>query len=185
MKRVFSHIAISLQRFGQRSKCAKAALVALIAVIFSLLLYFPLGRFLPFIGIDRDNSFYISHYYNSRNKDRAEADGEDIITIIDTQHLNDVTERKDIADVIKAVCALNPKAVGVDIRFPFPKDSASDSYLKAVVRANRDKVVLAQAKYNDAFMPSIDVGDSIRFGLTNLPEYTKYEPSGRKIEIDV
>ena len=178
MKRLFAIIkqAIARQRARKRSKFAKAWAVTWRAVLAAIILYFPLGRYLPYIGIDRDNSFYLSHYYNEVNKEYTAAEGEDVITIINTQYLDDETARKDIADVIKAVCALNPKAVGVDIRFPSHKDSASDAYLKAVVRANRDKVVLAQAVHNGELMPSIFAVDSIQYGLTNLPGYAKYDP---------
>lgn len=160
----------------QKSLVVKSIIVAVFSVAVSCLLYYPLGALLPYLGIDNNNSFYINKYYNSINKSLTETKGQDIITVINTQHFEESSAREKIADVIEVVCKNNPLAIGVDIRFSSKKDSASDAKLQNAIIRNSDKIVLAQAYRGNTLLPSYINSDSLIYGITNLPDYYSYSP---------
>ena len=160
----------------RRSSILKALCVSSLAVLFALVLYYPLGSLLPYIGVDRNNSFYINKYYSRINKSKVDAVNQEAITVINTQSFNDNDARSSIADLLCAVCKNNPLAVGVDIRFTSRRDSINDEKLINTIRRFSHQIVLAQASHGGEILPSILPEDSLIFGITNLPDYYSFIP---------
>ncbi len=153
----------------------KALWLSLVAVVLSWSICAFLPRVLPYFDINEGE--YLIEYHAWKNRSAISGDIVDSVVLINTQEISGAMARRDMADLIEALCEANPRVVGVDIRFPEREDEYNGR-LRDVLLNNNGRIVVSQALYNDEIRGSFfDDEESLIFGLSNLPPYTRYAPT--------
>ena len=159
----------------------KAWWIALFSELVAIFLFYVFGDILSWFSIDRDNLQYLTQYYSIANQSETGSSQEDEdIVILDINEMGDGDDfRETFAHLLDTVCAYGPRVVGIDIWFSQPRDANADDSLRAAVRRNADKLVLATATSDGlTLFPSILDGEAgLDFGTINLAAYTSYSPS--------
>ena len=145
----------------------------------SVAIYFFISFLLVFLKVDSSNFAFLVSYYNKFNISKTNAYTPESILIVNTNNISENLFRKQVADLIDSICSHEPLCVGVDIAFPHPKDSFTDSLLSDVINKNSKRLVLAQSIDGDFLSQTIidNKDGNLIYGLTNLPSFAKYQQS--------
>lgn len=102
-------------------------------------------------------------YYATKQYKNSEFKSKEVVLINTGSLANDDLFRKNLAELIDKVTLCKPKAIGLDVYFPIPKNPVNDSLLKdAIIRNNIVTVIDAKENKKSIFL-------SDKKGLINFP----------------
>ncbi|MCK8621052.1 CHASE2 domain-containing protein [Prevotella sp. E13-27] len=157
-----------------KSILLKSLIISFLAFGITCVLYFCLGNYLSYLGIDKSNLSYLKEYYKTRNTSYKQPPTSNDIYIIEVY---ENSSHDSVAKLVDAVCAHTPAVVGIDIRFT-DNFNASDDTLRAAIKRNADLIVLAQVLDDDGNVDSnLFENDSLHFGIANSYDVLQFPDS--------
>ncbi len=149
--------------------------IAGICVLISWVTCRLLGPGLVKFTENADKLYYLRHYYDQHNRDNWYGKRIPEVFFINC-HNDDPSDslvRETIANVIERVMMMNPRQVGIDIRFKGHYNIGEDRLLEEILHKHKDKIVIARSQNGDKQNRSFFDSDSsnFKYGYTNIGDF--------------